>query len=470
VIPPPPSNNHALQFCPFENGGAPDDAYFVDGMTEAITNRLASISGLSVIGRQSAKRYIGSDKSPQQIGGELGVNYLLTGSVRWDKTQTRRNVVSVRPALLRVVDGTQVWGEPYEAVLAGEFKLQSDVAERVARALDVALRPHESRSLATQPTDDPLAYDDYLKGRFFWNKRTAASVPQAVDYFQKAIARDPKFARAYAGLAEAYIVMPSYTDASPDSTMAAARENANRAIALDSTLAAPHAVLGTIFRNHHQWADAEREFKRAMAVEPGYATTYQWYSRMLASLGRFSDAVKVAEKARSLDPLSPIINLNLGTMQLYGGDYAGADSTLRSTILMDPGNQSSHWTYSTLLTLRENHSAAIAQIDTAISLANNPMNVTRLSAYRGVAHARAGDTAAARAALNEIKRNPRKGELGYEVSLLHMSLMEKDSAITWARVFLTGPASDPFFFRVPFFDPIRSDPRFQALIQQALQQ
>jgi serine/threonine-protein kinase len=455
---------------PFENGGAPDDAYFVDGMTEAITNRLASISGLSVIGRQSAKRYVGSDKSPQQIGGELGVNYLLTGSVRWDKTQTRRNVVSVRPALLRVADGTQVWGEPYEAVLAGEFKLQSDVAERVARALDVALRPHESRSLATKPTDDPLAYDDYLKGRFFWNKRTAASVPQAVEYFKKAIARDPEFARAYAGLAEAYIVMPSYTDASPDSTMAAARENANKAIALDTSLAAPHAVLGTIFRNHHQWAEAEREFKRAMAVEPDYATTYQWYSRMLASLGRFSDAVKVADKARALDPLSPIINLNLGTMQLYGGDYAGADSTLRSTILMDPGNQSSHWTYSTLLTLKQNHAAAIAQIDTAIALTNNPMNVARLNAYRGVAQARAGDTVAARAALNEIKRNPRKGELGYEISLLHVSLMEKDSAIAWARAFLTGPFSDPFFFRIPFFDPIRDDPRFQSLIQQALQQ
>jgi len=455
---------------PFENGGAPDDAYFVDGMTEAITNRLASISGLSVIGRQSAKRYVGSDKSPQQIGGELGVNYLLTGSVRWDKTQTRRNVVSVRPALLRVADGTQVWGEPYEAVLAGEFKLQSDVAERVARALDVALRPHESRSLATRPTDDPLAYDDYLKGRFFWNKRTAASVPQAVEYFKKAIARDPEFAHAYAGLAEAYVVMPSYTDASPDSTMAAARENAMKAIALDTSLAAPHAVLGTIFRNHHQWADAEREFKRAMAVEPDYATTYQWYSRMLASLGRFSDAVKVADKARALDPLSPIINLNLGTMQLYGGDYAGADSTLRATLLMDPGNQSSHWTYSTLLTLRQNHTAAIAQIDTAIALSNNPMNVARLNAYRGVAKARAGDTVAARAALNEIKRNPRKGELGYEISLLHVSLMEKDSAIAWARAFLTGPFSDPFFFRITFFDPIRDDPRFQSLIQQALQQ
>ena len=207
-----------------------------------------------------------------------------------------------------------------------------------------------------------------------------------------------------------------------------------------------------------------------MAVEPDYATTYQWYSRMLASLGRFSDAIKVAARARALDPLSPVINLNLGTMQLYGGDYAGADSTLRSTIQMDPANQSAHWTYSTLLYLRNNYSAAIAQLDTAISMTNNPMNIARLNAYRGVARGRAGDTAAARAAINEIKLNPRKGELGYELSLLHVTLMEKDSAIAWARAFLTGPFSDPFFFRIPFFDPIRSDPRFQSLMEQALRQ
>ena len=313
---------------PFENGGAPDDAYFVDGMTEAITNRLASISGLSVIGRQSAKRYIGSVKSPQQIGGELGVNYLLTGSVRWDKTQTRRNVVSVRPALLRVVDGTQVWGEPYEAVLAGEFKLQSDVAERVARALDVALRPHESRALATKPTDDPLAYDDYLKGPVFLEQAdcrfgaagsgvfpegdcTRSEIRSRVCRSRRSVHRDAELHRCIARLDNG-----------------CTRENANKAIALDSSLAAPHAVLGTIFRNHHQWVGAEREFKRAMDVEPDYATTYQWYSRMLASLGKFSDADQGRGPGSRAGSPFAIINLNLGTMQLYGGDYAGADSTL----------------------------------------------------------------------------------------------------------------------------------------------
>jgi eukaryotic-like serine/threonine-protein kinase len=455
---------------PFENGGAPDDAYFVDGMTEAITNRLASISGLTVIGRQSAKRYVGTNKSPQEIGSELGVNYLLTGSVRWDKSQRGKNLVSVRPALLRVSDGAQIWGDPYQGELSGEFKVQSDVAEKVARALDVALQPHESRAFAMQPTSDTIAYDDYLKGRFFLDKRTTSSIEQALDYFRKAIERDPKFARAYAGLADAYVVLPSYTDARLDSSFAGARQNATMAIRIDSTLAGPHAALGSILRYEHKWSEAEAEFKKALALEPGYPTTYQWYSRMLASLGRSAEAVRLAEQARRLDPLSPILNLNLGTIQLYSGHYAAADSTLKSTILMDPANPAPRFVYSTVLTLKGKYQAATAQLDTAISFTNNSMNVMRLTIYRALVQARAGDTAVARAALDNVNRNPRKGELGYEISLLHMALSEPDSAISWVGRFLSSPFSDAFFFRIPFFDPIRNDPRFKSIMDRALQQ
>ena len=465
-----PETQPRLAVLPFENGGADSDAYFADGMTEAITNRLASISGLTVIGRQSAKRYVGSNKSPQQIGSELGVNYLLTGSVRWDKSHRGRNLVSVRPALLRAADGSQIWGEPYEAVLSGEFKLESDVAEHVARALDVALLPHESRAIATKPTNDTIAYDDYLKGRFFLNKRTTAGVQQALDYFNKAVSRDPNFARAYAGLAEVYVVLPTYTDATVDSSWAGIRKNAAIAIRLDSTLAAPHAALGSILKYEHHWAEAEAEFKRAIALEPGYPTTYQWYSRMLASLGRNSEAVTLAEQARKLDPLLPILNLNLGTIQLYSGRYTAADSTLKSTIMMDPANPAPRFTYSTLLVLKKNYSAAVAQLDTAISFTNNSMNIQRLMIYRALARAYGGDTAAARASLDQVRRNPRNGELGYEISLLHMSLSEKDSAIKWVAHFLSGPFSDPFFFRVPFFDSVRDNPKFKSAINRALQQ
>ena len=465
----PAATQPRLAVLPFENGGAPADAYFADGMTEAITTRLASISALSVIGRQSAKRYVGSNKSPQQIGGELGVNYLLTGSVRWDKSQPGRNMVSVRPALLRVSDGTQVWGEPYEAVLSGEFKLQSDVAERVARALDVALLPHESRALATKPTNDPQAYDDYLQGRFFWNKRTATSLQQALDYFHKAIARDPGFARAYAGLAEVYVVMPSYTDAAIDSTWPAVRANAAKAIALDSTLGVPHAALGAVLRDQRRWADAEREFKRAMSLEPGYPTTYHWYSRMLASLGKFNEAVAAAEKARALDPLSPIINVNLGTMQFFAGDYSAAKSTLKSAIRMDPASASSHWVYAQLLGVTKDFRTAVAELDTAVRLTDSGLSLASFSAYRAYVLAQSGDTAALRATLRETRRRPDTKDLAYEISMMYLALSEQDSAIAWLRTFLAQPVADPFLLRIPFLDALRDDPRFQSLLRKALQ-
>ena len=466
-----PSNQLSprLAVLPFENGGAPADAYFADGMTEAITTRLASISGLSVIGRQSAKRYVGTNKTPQQIGSELGVNYLLTGSVRWDKSQPGRNVVSIRPALLRVSDGTQVWGEPYEAVLAGEFKLQSDVAERVAQALDVALLPHETRALATKPTNDPQAYDDYLKGRFFWNKRTAADLQRALEYFNKAIARDPGFARAYAGLAEVYVVMPSYSDASPDSTGRAARANAAKAIALDSTLGVPHAALGAIFRDHRQWADAEREFKLAMKLEPGYPTTYHWYSRMLASLGRFKEAVIAAEKARALDPQSQPIVGNLGQVQAFAGDYAASAATMKSAVAMNPASPNPHWVYAQTLTFEKQYPAAIVQIDSAIALTDARINVLSFSAYRAFVQAQQGDTVPARTILRDLKQSPRSKDLSFEISVLYLQLSQRDSSLSWLSNFLTQPIADPFLLRLPIFDPIRNDPRFQSLLRRALQ-
>lgn len=458
-----------LAVLPFENGGAPSDAYFADGMTEAITTRLASISGLSVIGRQSAKRYVGSNKSPQQIGSELGVNYLLTGSVRWDKSQPGRNVVSIRPALLRVSDGTQVWGQPYDAVLAGEFKLQSDVAERVAQALDVALLPHETKALATKPTNDPQAYDDYLRGRFLWNKRTAPDLQQALQYFHKAIARDSGFARAYAGLAEVYVVLPSYSDAEPDSTWPAARANAAKAIALDSTLGVPHAALGAVLRDQHRWADAEREFKLAMKLEPEYPTTYHWYSRMLLSLGKFKEAVAAAEKARALDPLSQPILVNLGTMQAFAGDYEAADATLKSAVAMYSSSPNPHWVYAQSLSFEKKYSAAIAEIDSAIALTDAKILVQSFTAYRSFVQAQAGDTAQARRILTDIKNGPNAKDLAVEISFLHLQLGERDSSIAWLRTFNTQKLSDPFLLRLPMFDPLRGDQRFQALLRRALQ-
>jgi tetratricopeptide (TPR) repeat protein len=263
--------------------------------------------------------------------------------------------------------------------------------------------------------------------------------------------------------------MPSYSDASPDSTWPAARANAAKAIALDSTLGVPHAALGAVLRDHHRWADAEREFKLAMKLEPGYPTTYHWYSRMLASLGKFKDALAIAEKARSLDPLSQIIIVNLGTMQSFAGDYAASTATLKSAVAMDPASPSAHSTYAGSLARQKEYPAAIAQMDSAIALTDARINVQSFSAYRAYLRAQTGDTAAARTMLADLKRSPNSKDLAYEISVLHLVLSERDSSIAWLRTFLVGPIADPFLFRMPEFAPLRSDPRFQSLLRRALQ-
>jgi tetratricopeptide (TPR) repeat protein len=318
------------------------------------------------------------------------------------------------------------------------------------------------------PTNNPQAYDDYLKGRFYWNKRTAADLQLALQYFHSAISRDPGFARAYAGLAEVYVVMPSYSDATPDSTWPAAQANAATAIALDSTLGVPHAALGAVLRDQRHWAEAEREFKLAMKLEPGYPTTYHWYSRMLTSLGKFDEALRAAEKARALDPLSQIINLNLGGIQFFAGHYDAADSTLKSAVAMDPRSASAHWYYAQALTLQKKYSAAIAELDTAVDLTDARVNINSFSAYRAFVQGQSGDTAAARKMLRELKLLPNKKYMAYEIAVLHLALSERDSSIAWLETFSSQPLADAFLLRLPFVAPLRSDPRFQSLLERAL--
>jgi eukaryotic-like serine/threonine-protein kinase len=450
---------------PFDNGGAPGDAYFSEGMTEAITNRLASISGMTVVGRQSAKGYARSSKTPQQIGAEMGVSYLLTGSVRWDKSQKGRSLVSIRPALLRTSDGTQMWSEPYEAVLAGEFKVQSDVAERVAQALDVTLLPHESRALEKPPTNSPAAYDDYLRGRFFWNKRTVPDYATAITYFKKAIARDSLFARAYAGAADTYLLR-GYDDAGRRD-QDSAELFAHKAIALDSTLGGPRVTLGSLLVLRHSWSEAEREYRHAIALEPSYATIYHRYSRLLLTRGKFKEAVATAAKARALDPLSAIINANLAMIQLGAGNYLAADTAARLAMELDR-TPVIRWVFSVVLITRRDYRTAIAQLDTAIRFNDGEWDTNSRKAFRAYALKLAGDSSTARSTLRRLRSTPESGVYWAEIALLHIGLGESDSAAVWLSRHIRNPGGELVPIRWPFFDSIVTDPRVQAAVRESI--
>ncbi|MDQ3949941.1 MAG: tetratricopeptide repeat-containing serine/threonine-protein kinase, partial [Gemmatimonadota bacterium] len=455
-----------LAVLPLENGGRLEDAYFVDGMTEAITTRLASLSGLRVIGRQSARRYRDTDKSLRQIGSELEVDYLLTGSVRWDKSSPGSNRVSVRPALVRVSDETQVWGEPYDAVLSDVFELQGIVAERVATALAVALVQREREVLAAHPTTSLVAYDHYVRGRFSLNQRTAKSIASAIESFEQAIRADSTYARAYGGLAEAYWVLPSYSAAPVKAARERAAAAANKALEIDPTLAGAHATRSSLYADAGRWAEAERGFRRAIALEPDYATAHHWFSRFLVAFGRSDEAVREAETARDLEPRSPVIVANLAAVLRYARRLPEAEVVIRRALATEPNLSIHRRQLIYLLLVGARFREALPHLDTALAASDSDV-VPNLLAYRAYALAHLGLTRDAQRLLTEATRLA-AGHRWYAeaTSVAHLALGDTATALSSLEDLLPIRPEWWLIAVDPLYDPLRTHPRFAALLRR----
>jgi eukaryotic-like serine/threonine-protein kinase len=464
--PAPRSGLPRLAVLPLENGGRSEDAYFVDGMTEAITTRLASLSGLRVIGRQSARRYADTDKSLRQIGSELEVDYLLTGSVRWDKSRPDSHRISVRPALVRVSDETQVWGEPYDAVLSNVFELHGIVAERVASALAVALAKREREILASHPTTSLAAYDHYVRGRFFLNQRTARSIASAIESFEQAIRADSTYARAYGGLAEAYLVLPSYSAAPVKTAHGRAAAAANKALEIDPTLAGAHATRGLLYADARRWAEAEGAFRRAIALEPDYATAHHWFSRFLVAFGRRDEAVREARTARDLEPRSPVIVANLAAVLRYARRLPEADVVIRGALAAEPNLPIHRRQLIYLLLAGARFSEALPHLDTALVAADSDV-VPNLLAYRAHALAGLGLTRDARRSLTEATRLA-EGHFWYAeaTSVAHLALGDTATALSLLEDILLSRPEWWLIAIDPLYDPLRTHPRFAALLRR----
>ena len=465
TVPPTNTGPPRLAVLPFENDGRPEDGYFVDGMTEAITTRLASVSGLRVIGRQSARRYAQSDKSLREIGSDLHVDYLLTGSVRWDKSRPGSNRISIRPALVRVSDETQVWGAPYDVVLSDIFALQGIVAERVATALAVALAQREREMLASRPTTSLAAYDDYLRGRFFLNQRTAQSIANAIESFNSAIRADSAFARAYGGLAEAYWVLPNYSAASVSATHERAAAAADKALRIDPTLAVAHATRALLDADAGRWTDAESQFRRAIALEPDYATPHQWFSRFLIAFGRIEEAVREAQTARVLEPRSPVIAANYSMVLRYSRRFPDAETVIREAIASEPSVPIHRRQLINLLLVSGRYRNALAQVDTALAIYDSDV-VPNLLAYRSFALAHLGQTSKARAQLSEATRlaagHPWYAEA---TSAAHLALGDTATGVSMLGDLLRDRPEWWLLAVDPLYDAVRADPRFVELLR-----
>jgi tetratricopeptide (TPR) repeat protein len=349
------------------------------------------------------------------------------------------------------------------------FSVESEIAKTIADTLQAKLSGSEKQMMAAAPTTDTTAYELYHKGRSLWEKRSGDNIPKAIAYYEQAIARDPNYALAYAGLAKAYILLPFYTGADRLDAGSKAKDAALKALQLDPNLPEAHAALGKIlFFREIDLAGAMREYKRAIELNPNDATAHHWFGNdTLAALGRFEEAIVEGKRAIELDPLSTVINADLGETFYYAHRYDEADRQMRKSLEIDPTSFYAHYNLGIVLQLKGDLSGAIAEYEKAKQLGDNPL-VSTLCAQ---AKAHAGDKDAALRMLSELDKMSQQREVvGYLRALLYLSLNNKDEALRWLEQgFEERDGSNICWIKVdPLLDPLHGDPRFETLVQKVV--
>ncbi|OLC49547.1 MAG: hypothetical protein AUH82_00290 [Chloroflexi bacterium 13_1_40CM_4_65_13] len=441
---------------PFVNmSAAKNDEYFSDGITEEVINALANVDGLRVVSRTSAFAYKNRNLSIRQIGEELAVATVLEGSVRREG-----NALRLTAQLINAKDGYHMWSKTYDRELKSVFAVEDELARSIADALRPKLLMESP--LAPQTTASSEAHDLYLKGRHFWSKRTAEDLKEAVGLFEKAIALDPTYALAHAGLADCYLLLGEYSSSRPADILPKAKPHAYRALELAGDLAEPHASLGLISLYDYDWATAEREFKRAIELRSGYATAHHWYAILLVTLGRFEEAQAEAERALELDPASAIVNNLVGVVFYESRNYDKAIAAFRKTLELNPGFAPAREVLACAYASMGRKADALAELDQIKASATEHVGM------RAWILAVAGDAAGARALMPELERRPGL-EQGHPAALgaLHGMLGDNDHAFVLLE---QAYAERDWMLRdvkvSPMWDPLRKDPRFGKLLQR----
>ena len=458
-----PESPTLLAVLPFENLSAdPRQEYFSDGFTEQMITQIGKLdpNRVRVIARTSAMQYKRTRKPIRAIGRELGVQYVLAGSV-----QRVENQVRITAHLDRVQDQIQLWTEFYDRDLPHVFAIQSDVATKIAAALELKLLPSRRLEIARLPTSNLTAYDAYLLGRYEWNRRTEQGFRTAIRHFQRAIDLDSTFALAHAGLADAYWLLGSYRLAPRDEVMPKAKAAARRALAIDRELAEAHASLAAVEEEYDRnWSAAEEHYRRAIAFDPGYDTAHQWYGGFLTLMGRTVDAVREHQKARDLDPRSPIINADLAASLYYARHYAEAAEQCRTAIELDSTFVYAYNTLGLSLWQIGAHQQAISALQKAMTLSG--ASAADTAALRR-AYLTAGETGVWHWKLEFLKDAARHGEdfSRYDVARIYAALGDKDRAFQWLQFAHDHDPSELAVIKVDvMLDPLRNDSRFRALL------
>jgi serine/threonine protein kinase/tetratricopeptide (TPR) repeat protein len=452
----------SIAVLPFANQNRdPESEYLSDGLTESIINSLTELPNLRVIARSSVFRYKGKETDPVAVGKELGVRAVLVGRIL-----QRGDQLTISTELVDVRDNKQLWGEQYERKVSDLLAVQRDIAQEISSSLRTKISGEVQNRVTKHYTENAEAYQLYLKGRYFWNKRTAEGLKKSIEYFKQAIELDPNYALAYAGLADAYVLFPGYSVATPQESYPEAKKAALRALELDDSLAETHAALGLeLFAYEWKAAESSREFKRALELNPNYATAHHWYgNQILLYTGKFDEAIAEMKRAQELDPLSLIVNADLGDTYFYARRYDQAIEQLRKTIEMDQSFYYAHYELGMAYEMKGLLPEAIAAYKQARQLNNDP----RVLALIGHAYAAQGKRDEALRILAQLKEMSNQSYVpAYNFVILYAGLGERDEAFQWLEKSYQDHASRMTILQVdPFLDPLRSDPRFANLVQR----
>jgi len=453
---PRPAQIRSLAVLPLENRSHdPEQDYFADGMTDELITELARLNAVRVISRTSVMRFKNTDKSLPEIARSLNVDAVVEGSV-----QRVGDRVKINARLLQARTDQELWARSYERDLSDVLGLQHEVAEAIAGSIEVTLAPAPgSRKLHSI---DPAAHEAYLKGLYYWNKRTPEGLKRALQYFQQAIDKDPNFALAYAGLSFAYAFAPELGLPS-ESAKEKQKAAALKAVALDDSLPEAHTSLAAALEDEWNWDDAEFQYKRAIELNPNYATARHWHSIYLSILGKHEEAIAEAKRALELDPLSLIIQANLGGRYLRAGRYAEAIQECQKVLDMDSNFVIGHDCVGFAYLQTGRPQEAIAEFQVAARLSHgDPESVSGL----GYAYAVSRKLGEAGNIVNQMK-NPAKGQYlpAYYIAVVEAGLGRKDEALTWLeRAFANRSAELPFSYTEPLLISLRSEPRFRALL------
>jgi TolB-like protein/Flp pilus assembly protein TadD len=456
-------SNKSIAVLPFDNlSRDPDNAYFCEGVQDEILTRLAKVADLKVISRTSTQQFKSAPENLPQIAKQLGVAHVLEGSVQRANDQIRVNV-----QLINALTDAHLWAETFDRKLTDIFAVESEIAKTIADTLQAKLSGSEQHAIAARPTENTEAHQLYLKGRFFWNKRTGNDLKKSIDYFQRAIVADPNYALAYAGVADAYVFLPGYTAGTPKDCYPKAMAAAKKALELDDTLAEAHTTLAlAIWYYDFDFSLANREFQRAIELNPNYATGHQQYANnTLSALGRFDEAIAEGKRAVELDPLSLVINADLGMNYYYARRYDEAITQLRKTLEMDPGYYYAHVDLGQVLAAKRAFGEAILEYQKARALNDDPFVLGLL----GHAYASSGNKTEALKILDQLKEMSRQRYVSmYSFAIVYLALDDKQEALRWLeQSYQDRAGADIGWIRVDsLLDPLHGDPGFEALAEK----